>query len=227
MNLYSGAGIGQGPGMCCRQSRLRGVVGGLFMCAFLVGLVLLLRHRGAPRLMWIGGAVMSALVVPVVLHTVLARFRPTNWVLRIDSDGLWINLRPLQTRPADGVATAVHLSDAEIARVHRHIDTWSTPSTHSGSTQWKQESLDLHLASVNTQELSLALAEARASGKGAPVSVTVPASSVIRIAWRGHGHDVVPALGRVLAEIGQRVAVADPTRTDRPDWRELSGAAPG
>ena len=54
--------------------------------------------------------------------------------------------------------------------------------------------------------------------------MAVPAPGLIRIAWRGHGHDVVPGLGRVLAEMGRRLAVADTTRTDRPDWRELSDA---
>jgi hypothetical protein len=34
----------------------------------------------------------------------------------------------------------------------------------------------------------------------------------------------VPGLGPVLAEIGQSVALTDPTRTDCPDWRQLSDA---
>ena len=224
MRLHSGAGMGEGPGVCCRQSRLRGAVGGLFVCAFVVGGAFLLRHLGAPRLLWIGWAVLAAVCAPLFLREVLARFRPTNWVLRVDPDGLWINLRPLQPRPAAGAATAIHLRYAEIASVHRHIDTWSTPSTEAKSTHWKLESLDLHLAPDDTRELLPALIEARASSKGLPTSVGVPPPGVIRIAWRGPGHDVVPGLGPVLAEIGQRVAVADPTRTDRPDWRQLSDA---
>jgi hypothetical protein len=224
VNLHSGAGMGEGPGVCCRQSRLRGTVGGLFVCAFVVGGAFLLRHRGAPRLMWIGWAVLAAVCVLLFLREVRARFRPTNWVLRVAPDGLWVNLRPLQPAPTNGAATSLHLSYAEIARVHRHIDTWSTPSTQGGSTRWKLESLDVHLASGDTRGLSPTLAEARAAGEGLPTSVAVPVPGLIRIAWRGHGHDVVPGLGPVLAEIGQRVAVAEPTRTDRPDWRQLSDA---
>jgi hypothetical protein len=224
MKLHSGEMMGEGPGVCCRQSRLRGTVGGLFVCAFLVGAVLLWRHLGAPRLMWVVFAVMAALCVPIFVRDIFAKFRSTNWVLRVDPDALWINLRPLQPRPAAGAATAIHLKYAEITRVHRHIDTWSTPSTRAKSTHWKLESLDLHLAPGATRELLPALIEARASSKGLRTSVAVPAPGVIRIAWRGHGHDVVPGLGPVLAEIGQRVAVTDPTRTDRPDWRQLSDA---
>ncbi len=50
----------------------------------------------------------------------------------------------------------------------------------------------------------------------------LPAPGLIRIAWRAHNQGVVPGLGRVLAEIGRRVAVTDTTRTDRPNWHELS-----
>ena len=227
MKLHSGEGLGQGPGLCCRQSRLWGAVGGLFVCAFLVGMVLLLRHQGAPRLMWVGCAVMAAVCVPMFLRDILAKFRSTNWVLRVAPDGLWINLRPLQPCPAAGVATAIHLRYEEVARVHRHIDTWTTPSDEAGSdesTYWKLESLDLHLASGDTRALLPALVEARVSGKGLPTSVTLPAPGVIRIAWRGHSHGVVPGLGRVLAEMGQRLVVAATTRTDRPEWRQLSDA---
>ncbi len=229
MKLHSGEDLGQEAGLCCRQSPLRGAVGGLFACAFLVGMVLLLRHRGAPRLMWVGCALLAGVCVPIFLRGVLAKFRSTNWLLRVGPDGLWINLRPLQPRPAAGVATAIHLGYGEIARVHRHIDTWTTPTGGGGSTQsthWKLESLDLHLASGDARSLLPALVESRASGKGLPTSVTLLAPGVIRIAWRGHGlgHDVVPGLGRVLAEMGQRLVVADTTRTDRPDWRQLSDA---
>jgi hypothetical protein len=222
MRLHSGAEMSEGPGLCCRQSRLRGVAGGLFACAFIIGTVFLWHRSGFPKFVWVGGAVMMALVVPNFIRTVIARFRSTNWLLQVDSDGLWINLRSLQRNSAAAAATVVHLRYGEIACVHRHIDTWSTPSNRAGSVQWKKESLDLHLASVDTRGLLPALAEARAADWNAPVSVILPAPDVIRIAWRGHGHDVAPGLRRVLAELGQRVAVADTTRTVRPDWRQLS-----
>ncbi len=244
MKLLSGEGLVQGTGLCCRQSRLRGVIGALLVCAFLIGAVFLVRRsaspvlrgslyqdrarrgiavsgqREVPQYLWIGFAVVGALVVPLVLRDTFAKFRSTNWVLRVDPDGLWINLRPLQRHPAAGTATAIHLKYAEIARAHRHVDTWSVPSSEARSTHYKLESLDLHLASVDTRPLLPALIEARTAGKGLPTSVAVPAPDVIRVAWRGYGHDIVPALGPVLAELGTRVKVTDPTSTDRPEWRE-------
>src|SRR5947209_5637537 len=100
MKLHSPEGLGQGPGLWCRQSRLRGAVGGLLACALLVGMPLLVRHLGAPRFMWVVCAVIAAVSVPIFLRDILAKFRPTNWVLWVRPDGLWVNLRPLQPLPA-------------------------------------------------------------------------------------------------------------------------------
>jgi hypothetical protein len=226
MKLHSVTEMGEVAGVCCRQSRLRGAVGALIFSALLVGAVFLARHAGAPWFVWGGCAVAAGLFVPILIRDALAKFRSTNWVLRTHPDGLWINLRSFQKRPAAEAATVVQVTYEEIDRAHRHIDTWTTPTPKGGSSHWKLESLDLHLASDDTRDLALALAEERASGTGASPPVTIPSPGVLRIAWRGHGlnHDVVPALDRVLAEMSQRVTVTDTTRTDRPHWYRLSEA---
>jgi hypothetical protein len=239
MKLHSVTEMGPVAGVCCRQSRLRGAVGALILSAILVGAIFLGRHVGAPWFVWGGCAVVAGLFVPIVIRDALAKFRSTNWVLRVDPDGLWINLRSFQQRSAAEAATVVQVNYEEIDHAHWHIDTWTTPTSNSRSlqtwttptstgrsVQWKLESLDLHLVSDDTRDLALALAEGHASSKDASPSVTVPAPGAIRIAWRGHGlgHDVVPALGQVLAEMSERVTVTDTTRTDRPDWRRLSEA---
>jgi hypothetical protein len=226
MKLHSVTEMGPVNGLCCRQSRLRGAVGALTFSAILVGAVFLLRQGGTPWFVWGGCAVVAGLFVPLVARDARAKFRSTNWVLRTDPDGLWINLRSFQQPTAVGAATVVRVNYDEIDHAHRHIDTWTTPPVESGSVHWKLESLDLRLVSEDTRDLALALAEARAAGKGDSPSVTIPSPGVLRIAWRGHGlgHDVVPALDQVLAEMSPRVTVTDTTRTDRPDWRKLSEA---
>src|SRR4051812_3329063 len=135
--------------------------------------------------MWGAFAVLAVLVVPAAFRDVLARFRPTNWVLRVDAEGLWINLRSYRTRAADDAATVVRLSYDEIDQAHRHIDTWTTPTEESSSASchWKLEALELHLVSGDTRDLARALARERAVGKGASPSVAVPAPGVVRIAW--------------------------------------------
>lgn len=213
-------------GVCCRQSPLRGAAGGLILCAIFVGASFLARHAGTPWFVWGGCDVLAGLVVPVVIRDALAKFRSTNWVLRTHPEGLWINLLSFRKRPAAKAATVAQVSYEEIDHAHRHIDTWTTPTTQSGSMHWKLVSLDLHLVADDARDLALALAAERAADRGTSPSVAVPAPGVIRIAWRGHGlgHDVVPALDRVLAEMSPRVMVTDTTRTDRPDWRRLSDA---
>jgi hypothetical protein len=169
---------------------------------------------------------VAVLFVPILIQDALAKFRSTNWVVRVDPDGLWINLLSFRKQPAVEAATVVKVPYEEIDRALRHIDTWTTPTPRGGTRHWKLESLDLHLVSDDTRDLALALSEERASGHGASPSVTIPAPGVLRIAWRGHGlnHDVVPALDQVLAEMSRRVTVTDTTRTDRPNWHRLSEA---
>lgn len=226
MKLLSATEMGPVEGVCCRQSRLRGAVGALIFSAFLVGAAFVSRRAGAPGIVWGGCAVLAGLFVPVLIRDALSKFRSTNWVLRADPDGLWINLRSWQRRAAAEDATVVRVSYEEIDHARRHVDTWTTPTPKGGAASWKLECLELRLASDDTGEVALTLAEERASGRGASPSVTVLAPGVLRVAWRGHGlgHDVVPALDRVLAELSPRVTVTDTTRTDRPHWYRLSEA---
>jgi hypothetical protein len=216
--------MGQVAGVCCRQAPLRGLVGSLVGCAVLIGTVFLLRHLGAPWFLWGGLAVLVALLVPLFLANALAKFRPTNWLMWISPDGLWINLRSYQNHRLPEAVTVLHLPYGEIACARRHLETWSTPAEPSSlaGAHWKQESLELSLVSGDTAEIAKALAEERGRRAGGirwmHQSVTVPSPGVVRIAWRGHGlnHDVVPGLGRVLDELRPYVKLADPTRTDRP-----------
>ena len=228
MKLTSVTEPGQTAGVCCRQSRLRGAVGALIWLIILFGGIFFWRHFGAPAFVWAGWVVLAGLFAPVVVRDTLAKFRPTNWVMRVEPEGLWINLLSFRQQPAADAATVVRVNYDEIDHAHRHIDTWTTPTEESSlaSCHWKLESLDLHLASDDTRDLARALARERAASKGGSPSVTAPAPGVLRIAWRGAGlnHDVVPALGRVLAEMSRRVTVTDTTRTDRPYWLKLSDA---
>jgi hypothetical protein len=217
------------PGLCCRQSRLRGLLGALIVCAVLFGFVFLLWHQGLPWFVWGGCAAPAALLALWFLADALAKFRSANWLLQLGPDGLWINLRSYQNRHLPEAATVLHLAYEEIASANRHVETWTTPAVPSSNagTHWKQESLELTLVSGATREIAAALAAERgrrAAIKGKHQAVTVPAAGVVRIAWRGHGNDVVPPLTRVLDELRRRVKVNEPTHTDRAHWRELSEA---
>jgi hypothetical protein len=237
MKFYSPTALGQVAGLCCRQSPLRGAIGGLIGCAVVVGATFLVWYMGAPWVFWGGFAALAAILVPFVLRDILAKFRATNWVMWIGPDDLLINLRSYQNPHLADAATVLQLSYPEIARAHRHVETWTTPSEGNGlaSTYWKEESLELHLAPDETGKISETLCKERGRwppgpegairSKATHQSVTVPAEGVLRIAWRGNSNDVAPSLDRALGELSRHgVKIAAPTRTARPEWSELSDA---
>lgn len=229
MKVDSPKNMGSVDGLCCRQAPLRGLVGGMIFCALLMGCVLLLRHGGFPWFVWGWCALWAVFLVPWILADVLAKFRSANWLVRLGPDGLWINLRSYQNHHLPEAATVLHLPYEEIVSAHRHLETWTTPSEPSSNagTHWKEESLELTLVSGQTREIAKVLADERgrrAAIKGKLQAATVPAAGVVRIAWRGHGNDVVPPLSRVLDELSRRVKVGEPTRSDRGDWLQLSEA---
>ena len=228
MTLHTVMEMGPVAGVCCRQSQLRGTIGALIVAAVLVGVPIVTWRAGISWFVWGGCAAVAALFVPILIRDAVAKYRSTNWVMRVDPDGLWINLRSLQTRAAAEAATVLQVNYDEINHVHQHMDTWTTPLSERSlaSCHWKLESLDLHLVSADTRDFAQALARERAASKGACPAVTVPAPGIIRIAWRGHGlnHDVVPGLDRILADMSVRVRVTDTTRTERPDWCRLNDA---
>lgn len=229
MKLDSPKNMGQVTGMCCRQSPLRGLVGSLIVCAFLIGFVFVLQNRGVHWFFGGGCAVLAALLVPWFVADARTKFRSTNWLLWLGPDGLWINLRSYQNRQLPEAATVLHLSYEEIASARRHFDTWSTPMEPNSlsGTHWKLESLELTLVSSDTNEIAAALVDERQHReaiKGTHQAVTVPVAGIVRIGWRGHCNDVVPPLARVLDELRQHVKVDEPTRKDRANWCHLSEA---
>lgn len=232
MKFDSPKNMNQLTGMCCRQSPVRGLISSLIFCAILIGFVLLLWHAGFPWLVWGWVALLSVLLVPWIVADAWLKFRSTNWLLRLGRDGLWINLRSYQNRHLPDAATVLCLRYEEIASARRHVETWSTPSEPASlrGTYWKQESLELTLVSGATREIAYALVDERnrrAAIKGKLQAVTVPAAGVVRIAWRGPGDDVVPPLPRVLDELGRRIHVGEPTRTDYGDWSRMGEAELG
>jgi hypothetical protein len=229
MKLESPNEMGHVEGMRCRQAPLRGLVGGLVLCVCFVGLAVIVWQRGFPWFAWGPCVALAALFVPLVLADAAAKFRATNWLLRLGSDALRIHLRSYRNRGLPPAATVAHLPYRDIRSARRHIETWSTPSDRSSVivTQWKEESLELLVAPDDAREIAEALRQERGRRGGIKDTsqpVTVPARGVVRIAWRGHGNDVVPALDRVLAELRDRVHVTEPTRTDRGNCYELSDA---
>jgi hypothetical protein len=226
-------------GLLCRQSRLMGVVATLVLGGILGGAPVVWWYLEAPAFVWGGCAALAVVVVPMLVHDLLAKFRPANWLMWIGPDGLWINFRSYQNSRLAEAETVVHLEYAEIAGARRYVESYSTPQMHSGSTRWKEQSLELHLAHNETGELQAGLAQERrrrspervyigfirVTSRASHFPVTCPADDVIRIAWRGGlGNAAVPSLETVLDQVSRHVALAETLRRDRGDWDELNDA---
>jgi hypothetical protein len=231
--------VPDGRGLCCRQSRLTGVISTLVFGGMLIALPAFVLGSGGPWYVWASGGVIGLLVVPIVVSDTAARFRKTNWLMWVVDDRLWINLRSYETGCDGDPPTIVEIPLGEIAAVGQRVETYTTLGTGPGRTVPRRDvSLELCLHSGETEELKAALLEERRhpgrkkSWFGGGVSVTtrathfpvsLPDASTIRITYRTSlGPYLSPRPRRVLAELEQNgVLIAEPARVDRAAWNTL------
>jgi hypothetical protein len=229
--------VPDGTGLVCRQSRWGGVALALVWAAILIGSPALCWWVGGPRWLVAALGMFAALMLPLFVGDVRARFRPTNWVGWIRADGLWIHLRSYQDQSEQDALAVVELGYREIAEVGRRVERYTTPNSSGRSVQHKLESLDVHLLEPDAGELAAALAAnrnrkqpewgclgfIRGSSKPAHFSVTRPTPTLLRVAWYGGmSHGVSPSLKHVLARLAENVRVAEEVRDERADWRRLT-----
>jgi hypothetical protein len=222
--------------MLCRQSRLGGILRLIIWCGFLAVPLVFGWNSGNLWLFWIGIA-LAAVVIPIAMLDLAAMFRATNWLMRIGSDGVWINLRSYRDRSIDANAlTVVRLDYGEIAGVGSHTESYTTPAkaASEGSTEWRDEFLAIELTHDETDELKAALNDLRFSpaapspggephASGHVPTVWLVDSSTLRIVWTSsHGPVVAPRLTQVLSRLATYAQVAQFTRRERPNWRKLT-----
>lgn len=234
--------IPDGSGLLCRPSRLRAVFATALFCALFAGIPAMWWMLSAPWPVWGGCTLLALTLVPLMMHDLLLRFRPSNWLLWIRPDGLWIRFRSYQDQHApDNAPAVVHVEFSEVARAQPLVESYSTPSGRNNSVRHREQALLIHLNGEPGSELQEALAAERSriptervvlgfirvAGKASHFPVTMPSPSVIRIAWRGgRGNDVIPRLERVLDHIARVVGIqfsvsTDPRREERPRWDKL------
>ncbi|MDB5385374.1 MAG: hypothetical protein JWM11_1020 [Planctomycetaceae bacterium] len=230
--------------LICRESRLAGVVRFIFWCSILAIAVIVGWQFGNPWLMW-PARILFIVMIPLMLKDVVAQFRGTNWVLRISSNGVWINLTSYRDKVSDRVSV-VWLDYREIASAGRHTESYTTPSemtgtgsasqgSISGDTSWHDVFLEIRLNHEQTSELQAVLSNVRsqaASVQGPteqsllprqhfPVWLVEPA--VLRITWTsGHGIVVGPRIVKALARLETNIPLAGPTQRKRPNWTKLA-----
>lgn len=235
MKLYCNDEVAGAQGLWCHQSRLAGVVGIFVWSGVLAIPIILGWHFQKSWPMWLS-AVLAVILIPLVLMDVAARFRATNWILLIGTDGIWINLCSYRDK-VPAVPSVVRIDFREIASAGKHVEAYSTPSAKpsAGTTVWRAQFLEIQLVHDHTDELIAALNNLRqqpepeqqpsrqAPVRNGPFPVWLVSSSVLRIAWlSGHGHAVAPRMARALARLETNVPITTPTRRDWPNWRQLT-----
>ena len=228
-----------GRGLVCRQSRLQGVISALVIGGILTAVPLFTWYHEVHWLVWTLSGSFAVLIVPMVVSDAAARFRPSNWLLWLDADGLWLNLRSYQTVTAADLPTVARLRYDEIASASKHVETYILPGQRKNRTvRHREQSLDLRLKRPDGGVLRAALVQERHHpGKGktyaggitvttraALFPISVPADDAARILWRGgQGHFASPSLTKVLRELEtQGVAIGEPTSFDRPRYDTLA-----
>jgi len=241
MQIHPASGVApDSRGLVGRQSRLQGVVSALVMGGVLVGIPAATWYFGAHWLFWIVSGGLALLIVPLIVADAAARFRRTNWLLWLDPDGIWINLRSYQAARDGDPPTLVRLRYDEIASAAKRVETYLLPGSKGGSVRHREQSIDLRLNQPGTKELRVALENERNHlGKGRTYAggitvttraclypVSAPEDDLVRILWRsGHGHHASPSLAAVLRELeGHGVPIGEPTQLDRGRLDGLSDA---
>src|SRR5262245_51728832 len=145
-----------------RASRGRAIVFVLLLAGLATMLAWLGWRRGSALSLYLLGAlVFWALILG---RLVLARFRPSNWLVRVGDGGLYIQFRAFLNHhfPADD-PTVVFVAFGEIrsARLVRHrrvVPSHDTDSPRGGRTEIRRREVELELG-VDSGALARALAD--------------------------------------------------------------------
>jgi hypothetical protein len=227
------------PGRICRQSRFVSVVGAAVMAAMMTGFPLFLLWQAELSRWTFGLALCLAGAVVMLLGRWAVRsLSSENWLLRIASDGLWINLRSYLNRDFATAETVLFVPYAEIASVGEH-SVKRGERTNGRTTTWTDRYLDIRLAAPALAELKAEIAEERrrvAEGvhlgglvtsrtRHNHVPVTIPADDLLRISWRGRQDFVVPSLKKVLPELSAQCNLNGAGSEEVTNFAKLSSEA--
>lgn len=224
-----------GTGLVCRKARWS-----IFVWALLFTAAPIAQWWfGAPTFLWVVCGLLAVLLLPLFVSHARACFRPHNWLLWIRPRDLLVNVRSYQDQSPLDSLTVVEIGEGEIASVSRHVERYTTRGSKGGTVRGKLESLDIRLTHGETADLDEAISASRRHPQPPQVylgfirvvgglthfSVSLPEPDLIRIAWRGgQGHNIVPSLKYVLAQLQSRFKIGEATELERGDLGTMSDA---
>lgn len=206
----------------------------LLVCCIALVWALVTAHL--PAFFWIS-VVLIAPFVPLILYTnFLPSLRPTNWVLKVRGDTVYLMLRNFREghSPEDS-PVVVSFDFGEIASVGKLSKKISTPSSNGGDTTWTQHSLEIRLRASAPQAFVDALNAERTRRPPAVgfvrkksyyrSPVTRADSRTIRILWRGRYEVVKPGINAAVETLTRYVDQHAAEVIDRTNPEHLSDSA--
>jgi hypothetical protein len=211
-------------------SRLRAVVGGALLAASALGAFLLAWFNGA----WLGYYIAAVLLTLLLIfqNLITARFRSSNWLLRVTDHGLFIKFRSYLNHHFDQRdLTVVFLPYSEIRSAREMTEIHRIPDRDNGSragTMTKtRRAVELELAGdctalskllANERERVFAksvIGAGRLSTRYQHLPVRMAGSKLLSIDW-----GVVPSVETLLTSLTRHTVVQDSAAVSK-DFTEL------
>ncbi len=212
-----------------RASRLYAILFVLICLGICAGMIAFDRPR-PPIGYYLSGVIVVALVL--LRRLVIARFHPSNWLVRVSDEGLFIHFRSYlnnQLSAEDSTVAFLAYSDIRSARLVR--ERLRTPDTDGEKTETRRL-VEFEIAS-DPSPLAQALAT-ECARPGAPQKrwygssttlvrdypVLMQSSPFLRVEWKA-----VPSAATFLDKLRLRVEIAPPLKISE-DFANLQGLTP-
>ncbi|MEP3481770.1 MAG: hypothetical protein ABJZ55_21185 [Fuerstiella sp.] len=205
----------------CRQSPMTQLIGSGIMALLFAFFPVMWWWLEAP--IWvIGMCVVTALfVVPISLGEAFAAIRKTNWLLAIQADGIWVNLRSFRNRKFAPALTVVHLPWSDLTSVAATDGLAKLPG--NASSVGRTAYLEIQLADhVQTDSLHQAVMEelqrrsmpktfagVESTGRSQHASIRLTEERRLQFAWRSSMDSITPELGEVIHELSRELEIED------------------
>lgn len=203
----------------CRQSPTTQLIGSTVLAAVFAVAPVLWWWLEAPT--WVIGmcAVTALLVVPIALNEAVAALKKTNWLMAIQADGIWINLRSFRNRKFAPALTVVHLpwKDLESAAATDGLVRMSRNNDSVGRIAFLEIQLSDH---VEIEELQQAIAQEtqrrsvskkfagiESTGKSRHVPIRLTEERRLQFAWKSPMDAITPSLSNVIQELSKELKI--------------------
>lgn len=142
----------------CRQRKLGVTLGSLLFIAVFVGIPVVLWVNEV-SIWFIGFAFLfTMLIVPMVLRSLIGVHRSSNWVMKVDAGGVWLNFRSYMHYQFENAESVVFVGYDEIEKVYEQSEIKIDPGIgDSESRDVRVRSLILELTHTDTEEFKAAL----------------------------------------------------------------------